>query len=430
MNTIDQNPKLSLTDLWGPLWNPMQWACFADEGGDGTGTGGGDGDAGGNYDENGDEKEDTEDSAAQSDETQEEKDAKAEQEKQDDAVVKEAVDISKTFDEKLDAENDLDDDETPSGDDKKGDEKDDDKAAQTGADDKNSSADEEKDDSETDDKVITDDLQERAVKAGYNLTEAKSFSSAKALEKTLEILEKSQASAGDQTSDDKTGKADTENKDADDKKIEFKPFEVKPFEVKFEDDGDNAIDPEIAKNIKAVNEQANSQMKAMNEHYSEQFKNMAEQLQNATTQLKGFQNTTNQQGAAKFEAEFESLVAGLGNEYKDLVGKGVGADLNKDGSELANRNKLIVAMRTIDTATLNAKQELLPQKEVFNQALAMVFSDKTKELATKKVAAKIEARGKQGINRASGAKGKPLTPHEGAVQASKDFDSKLDAAEG
>ena len=430
MNAIDQNPKLSLTDLWGPLWNPTQWACFADEGGDGTGTGGGAGDAGGNYDELGDEKEDTEDSTQQSEETQDEKDAKTEQSKQDETVTKEAVDISKDFDKKIDESDESEDDpkgddKTPSGDDDKGD---DDKAAQKIADDKAAREKEEKDDSETDDKVISDGLLERAVTAGFNLTEARSFGSAKALTKTLEIVEKSQASAGDQASDDKTGKTGTENKDDADKKTEFKPFEVKPFEVKFE--GEDTLDPEIAKNIKAVNEQGTEQLKAMNEHYSGQFKTVLEQLEKANTQIQGFQNTVNQQGAAKFETEFETMVAGLGNEYEDLVGKGVGKDLDKNGSQMANRNKLIVAMKAIDKTTIDANKELLSQKEVFEQATAMVFSDKTKELATKKVAAKVEARGKQGLNRASGTKGKPLTPHEGAVQASKDFDSKLDAAEG
>ncbi len=422
MNMIDQNPNNGMFDLWGPLWKPIQWRCFADGNPDGSGGGGG-----GDDDVNDDT--DNDDSKADDSQTDKVDTNKAAEE----TAVKEAVDISKKFDEQLEEveknenDNPEDDGKTPSGDDKKVDEDKDKKGDEEDSAKKDADGKDSRTDDEKKDEGISDALLERAVKTGLSLTDAKSFNNSEALEKTVGILEKSQAAAGDKASDDKTGKTDTENKDADDKKIEFKPFEVKPFEVKF--DKEDEIEPDIAKNITAITDPGTAQIKALHEHYAEQINAVFDQLQQANTQVKSMQSAMDHQGAAKFETEFEGLVKGLGDEYEDLVGKGVGKDLDKNGTQMANRNKLIGAMQVVDEATIKAGKKLLPQDEVFKQATAIVFSDKATELATKKVVDKVKTRAEQGLNRATGTKGKPLTPQQEAVQASKDFDVKLDATE-
>jgi len=329
-----------------------------------------------------------------------------------DEISEEAIKIQDDFDKKLAEEGVEEESEESEGAEEnktedKGEEKN--TASKEASEEENAA--EEKDETDVDDTVLTDELLTLAVKTGLDLAEAKSFGSAKALRSTLGHIIKAQSKdSGNQEAGNEIGEEKSEEG-------ELKPFEFKPFEMKFEDE--DAIDPELLAGMKGVNEHYKGQMEAMNASVAKQFATMKEQLGVVTSKM------TNQ-AAIGFEQKFDSYVDKFAENFESEIGKGECRNLSKDGNEMANRMKVAHAMKAIDKTYSDAKQNLLPEDEVFKQALAMVFPEKGKEISTKKTVTKLEKRAGQAIPKPSGKKSS-LTSYDKAVAASKEFDAKLDA---
>lgn len=250
--------------------------------------------------------------------------------------------------------------------------------------------------------TIGDGLLERAVRNGLSLDDAKSFGNPEALARTLTILEESRSAAGEQTEGRKTGK-DTETT----QEIKFEPLEIK-----FDNEAD--LDPEVVKQIKAINE-----------HNSKAFESMSKFTNDLGKQLTITQQAIANQADQKVSDRIESMFGELGDDYKDLVGTGRGETLDENSNQFTNRVSIINAMKAIDQVAFDSKQRMKPLDKVFKQAVKQVFSDKQAEITNKKVAKSVTDRNKQAINNPTGSRKATVTGDEAAIQTSKEFDEKV-----
>ena len=219
----------------------------------------------------------------------------------------------------------------------------------------------------------------RALAAGFNEEEAKSYKNADDLRKTLDII----GNIASEDSDQQPQQKSTEDKTS------VKPFEPRGFKLEFDNKDD--IAPEITAAIEKLNQHYTDQLQQMNAHYAGQLA----QFQQTTGEL---QSAIANNGALEFESRFERMVADLGAEYEHLVGKGTGRQLDARSEPMANRNKVIRAMSVIKQMNAGDNQSP-PLEEVFKQAVATVFSGQNQKIANKKLAATVQSRSKQNINK-------------------------------
>jgi hypothetical protein len=278
------------------------------------------------------------------------------------------------------------------------------------ADDKNTGDDKgkeeaaEKTEEQTEEKpaVIDDALLTRAVRAGLDLSEAKTFGSAAALSKTLDLLESRSGKETATTTDTATGEA--------------KPFEVKPFEVKFENEEE--LDPEIVKTVKGVNEHYAAQIGELNKHVAGTVKALQDEIASLKTQLGGISES------AEVE-RFDNAINTLGDEYAELFGSGSGHDLDQKSAQFKNRVTLFNELATISKG-IAASGKPMPQfKTIFQKAVASAFGSETTKLSVKKAVSATEKRNSQVTHRPSHRLGKPVSTEEKLIEQSNDFDKKI-----
>ena len=311
---------------------------------------------------------------------------------QTDDASKEALDISSEFDRKIDDDQQPQDSQHSSDENKDKSDTEDKSDGGTGKDTDETSGD------DKDKQAISDELIARAAEADIDQTQAKSFSSPEDLERTLTILEKVKAKPAD---DKDTG---GEKEDAD---------KVKTFEVKLDEE---LYDPEI---VKAV--------KGMNEHYASAVGTLQSQLAETQQQLKELQDFNANQQTITFETQFDSMIDGLGDEFKELLGEGPGSKLDANSAQFKNREKIIEEMSDFVAARQNRGKPIPAQAEIFDRAVKVVFSDKANSLAAKRTRSSVKKRSGQIIENSTGGKGKTLTAEQEALKVSSDFDKKLDS---
>ncbi len=338
-----------------------------------------------------------------------------------DEITEEATKLQDDFDKKLDEEG-VDEITEPEEKDKEKEKTGEDKdTADKKASEDKIAADEKSeqkgDEEKVDDSELSDELLTKAIQYGLTMVEAKSFKSAAALETTLTHLERVAALPNTDNTDVDKSKADAKDKEA---APEFKPFVPKPLELKCENEDE--IDESTTKSVKAMNEHNAAQLKEMNEHYEQQMKTMSDKLASVHSNV-ALQTATN------FEKDFDTYVADTGDEYVKELGKGGIRSLDGKSTERANRMKVMNTMDVIDDTARKSGVTLSPEKEVFQQALDIVFKDKAKKMATEKAVSSLDKRSKQSIGKPSGKKETANSPIDKAIKTSKEFDAKIDAEE-
>lgn len=195
--------------------------------------------------------------------------------------------------------------------------------------------------SEGNDKVeITPDLIYEAAQVGMDLEDVKRFSSAEDLLIAMNLLK----SKGNGQSESET--------------------QEEP-----EDWFDLGFDPEV------VDEDLIEPLQKMNNFYKDQVMAVKEQIGMIREQML-------QQQQLEFEQRFEDNVNGLGDEWKDVLGKGSIDEIKE--TELENRKRLYKAMtRILDVD--EAKGVRRPMKKVIEDALLIEFKDKIKESERKRI---------------------------------------------
>ncbi|OHB56128.1 MAG: hypothetical protein A2Y07_01255 [Planctomycetes bacterium GWF2_50_10] len=245
-----------------------------------------------------------------------------------------------------------------------------------------------------DENEFTDELFSRGEKAGLTRDELQEFGSPQAAEKALTLLEKRGAPA---PAAGKTQQADG----GDATKPAFEKFKITLDPEVF--------DPEI---LETVN--------GMNEHYAKQFELVMGQLTDARQSL-------SKQQALQFEAQFDSWIGQLGDGYKDVLGEGNGADMDKAGDQFKNRVKVLDEMEAIAAGYSRLGKEVPAYNELFNKALGAVFKDKQKEIVRKELSSKLGKR--QIIARPSQRRGGNVDPEAAARSYVKQFLEEHDTAE-
>ena len=245
--------------------------------------------------------------------------------------------------------------------------------------------------------TFSDELLARAEKAGLTKDELADFGTPDAAQKALSLFEKKSTATGTQTTE--TGKEAQTGTQTD--KSGFEKFKV-------ELDPD-VYDPEIITTINGINE-----------HYSKQFEAMQGQLVQA-------QGALNRQQALQFEQQFDGYIDGLGDGYKDVLGEGRGAEMDKTSETFKNRVKLLDEMETIAAGCSRTGKQVPPYNELFDKALASVFKDKQKEIVRKEISSKLGKR--QIIARPSQRRGGNVDPESAARSYVKQFLEERDTSE-
>jgi hypothetical protein len=328
------------------------------------------------------------------------------QEQQVDTAESKAIESSQAFDKKLSNTYDGDDDD-PGADDNKPE-----------GDDKNAAPDKVADDDSGDKKEqseeqqIPDELLTRAVRAGLDLSHARSFTDAGALERTVELLENN-ASASDEDDRQKEDKTQQQVQEG-----PLKPFEFEALEIKFENEAE--VDPEIVKTVKGVNEHYAKQFQAMNSYYSGAVRTLVNEVVALRTEL------TETSTVSRTE-KFDGQIASLGTEFESVFGKGGIDEIDRNSPSFANRSKLWDEIKVLEKGYKAQGKPVPNYKTLFNKALQSAFGGHVKDAEGKKVALQITRRDKLRINPPSGSDGKQLTKDEKLVKASEDFDKKLES---
>lgn len=224
--------------------------------------------------------------------------------------------------------------------------------------------------------ALPDELVGRAKEAGLSDEDIESFSSDQ-LEKVLSLVK---TETGDQQQTDKP-KSD---------------YNSEEFKVELDPD---IYDPDICKAINST----------------------AEQINGLKTKLNEVTSALAAQSELSFEKDFESMIATLGDEFSDTLGKGDLEAIGSDSEHFKNRCKVIDEMNAIATGYTQTGKKVPSQKKLFERAVNSVFGDKVKSNVRKEVAAQLEKRSSQIISRPTSKKGKDnMSPERRATNVVKE----------
>jgi hypothetical protein len=208
---------------------------------------------------------------------------------------------------------------------------------------------------------VTDDLVERAVKAGMSIADAKEFQKADALERVCAVLEK-------------RGPAGGEAGDKKDEKTEDDPFASIP------DLDPNEYDEKVVAGFKAMKDIIRKQHEA----------------------LADMRKTGETRESVSF---LDSQIATLGKAYTEAVGA-AGVKLDPASPQAKARVELEGKFNVLSAGYKAAGQDV-PKETVFKEAVSLVLGEvKSKADADEKDAA-LKKRDALKINRPSGADYKP-----------------------
>jgi len=314
-------------------------------------------------------------------------------------LLQEAIDVNKKFDDQIekdeepgDEENAADEkaeDETEDETNEKAEDKTDDNADKVEEKVEEKAVEKEKDD------PFDNSLLERALNAGLTLSEARGFSSAVDLENSLNIFEEHQS-----------------------RKTEEKEEEEKPYDSGLSKED---FDPAL---VDAINKSGQKQFDE-----NKKLRNENKELQAGLEELKKSGNDrtaeidrqTNVENTKWLDEQFNSL----GDDFKEVLGKGTIEDFAKGSAELENRTAVFNEMLAMAQGYKVTRQSVPIREALFKRAINNLHGDKVAQAAISTTKSKLTKQSKQALGRASG-RGKTATGMDTAVQANRDFDKKID----
>lgn len=210
--------------------------------------------------------------------------------------------------------------------------------------------------------VIDTALIFKAAKLGVSEEKLSAFKDAESLAAALNLLEASGKSEGDAS-----------GAVADDQPIEWNELPANLSED---------FDESFVGAIKGLNEGIKASvtklLEAQRAEFTNEFQSMRRQQHQETV------------------ANFDDAIAGLGDNWADVLGKGDGVELGKDSVELKNRSKLF-------DEVMSGKHSGSLRKRVEAAANA-VFSDKATKIASDKTVEKVRSRQGKFVSRPSSRK--------------------------
>ena len=123
-----------------------------------------------------------------------------------------------------------------------------------------------------------------------------------------------------------------------------------------------------------------------------QFDALQDILEKQQNEIESLKEQDREKGEQNFENQFDWFIDTLGAEYEDTFGKGPGRSVGR--SELANRQRVVAKMNVIEAGLLATNQKV-NLREVFEQALAIEFSDVKAKKVKDEIKTKVKNRSKQ-----------------------------------
>lgn len=232
----------------------------------------------------------------------------------------------------------------------------------------------------------------RAVQAGMSIEEILEHDTPAALERACALLERRAPK----------GEAGAVQRQQPAEPLEFKLDFTDP--VTGVDIPEDQMDPVMMKNLKGMAQAVNAIQKAA-----------LMRINDLRSGLRAIQTQAHVEW-------LDGAIAGLGEQYQGILGKGTIHDLDPRGAPMQARIKLDNAMATIASGYVARGQQVPNKKVLLTQAVNMTFGDHAKSQARKEVAAKLDARAGQMTARPSQRAATPppqLTPDEEARAAAR-----------
>lgn len=234
---------------------------------------------------------------------------------------------------------------------------------------------------------ISDELLDRAVAVGYELSDIRDFKDAKAFEKELARVERLQQ----RLQEKKTG-------------AEPPADEEPPPEAEKEPDWDQLIndghDPDIIELQKKNWQRATA----------------------AEAQVKELRRIETERAIAAQSDRFDEVLNGLGEEYTPLLGKGRRAELINSSPEVAaNRQKVFTTMTILRTGYQQSGQPVPSDTELIQQAVQASFYKQTQELARSAIKRQIKNAGSQALSRPRSGGKDQLSGPDRALEKEREF---------
>jgi hypothetical protein len=356
--------------------------------------------------------------AKEQDQTQdieEVQDAETVETTEEDTSTATAVKTSEDFDKLIDAEGipgevPFEDDkpkETDTDSEEKDDTKADDKDTGEGDDDSEQQEqdedekDEKKDATDTGESPISKELAQKAIDLGLSEEEVQQLGTEQSVKDMVDALEavtsedEEKPPATEKTAD-KTEKSEKED----------------DLGLKFEDEDD--IDPELLKNIKALDAR----------HKTAQAK--VEELTEKVNMLVG---NIEERARREFVQRFDSMIENEGLELAQVFGKGKTDDLGLRTQAFKNRDAVRARMQMLAAAS-PVDKPLPSEQELFDLATASLFKKQIETAKSARLAKKTKAHAKSArVGRAATRKTGSKTGLERAYQTSRDFDDLIDMSD-
>jgi hypothetical protein len=111
---------------------------------------------------------------------------------------------------------------------------------------------------------------------------------------------------------------------------------------------------------------------------------------------------------------FDGFLAGMGEQWNDVFGKGATLDLNENSKEFKERGKLLQQAFALRDVYASKFGQNLPRAELFKRAHAAVYSDEIRKRQLSELNGKMKERAKQHTERPGKQERPPAAPREQA----------------
>lgn len=169
-------------------------------------------------------------------------------------------------------------------------------------------------------------------------------------------------------------------------------------------------EPDYDKGIRALP----SELERMNEHYAGEMDRISKTVQS----LQKDAGVVREQQRIE---QFDSFVNDLGDEYKDVFGKGKTLDMNTNSSQFKNRQNMADIIVNMERGQQQGGVAVSSLKSLLTLARNAVAGDKMAEIQRKKISSGLKKRSKQFQSKPTQREGSELGVNDAIAQKSKAY---------
>lgn len=189
-----------------------------------------------------------------------------------------------------------------------------------------------------------------------------------------------------------------------------------PEKLKLELDP-NEYDEGLIKTVNSINDHYDGIIRQQEQH----LKMAAEAIMALHQQINETTGQTQAEEYARFHQEMDAFFTGLGDEFRDVFGKGEMRTLSPNSPESTARNALVEEMHALRIADARLNRPQSSWKELQQRALHTLHGDKIKSIARREINEKIKNRRGKAISRPAGRQTKSSDPITNAVKFVEEF---------